>query len=73
MKLRNTSPEMLTPEELSCLLGYQNCLKVPQSAYIIFMNCHQNPFKVICNLFNLGYIMGQRAERAKRKEHENHD
>lgn len=57
------------PAELARLLDFQDCLKVPRTAYERARTCLEkgNFFRLVCDLYNLGYIMGRRAERQRRK------
>lgn len=52
--------------EIKNLLGYQNCADIPQEIYD-FAKAECSLFRIVCDIFNYGYIMGQRAERARRK------
>lgn len=52
--------------ELDELLKHQDCLKVPEEIYQ-HAKTAASFFTLVCDLFNYGYIMGKRAERARRK------
>lgn len=52
--------------ELKKLLGHQDCVRVPREIYH-YAKAQQSLFRLVCDVFNYGYIMGQRAERARRK------
>ena len=52
--------------ELKKLFSHQNCLKVPEEIYQ-YAKAQHSLFTVVCDVFNYGYIMGIRAERARRK------
>ena len=52
--------------ELKKLLGNQDCFKVPEEIYQ-YAKAQHTLFNVVCDVFNYGYILGIRAERARRK------
>ena len=52
--------------ELNELLKHQDCLKIPEEIYR-HAKTATSFFMLVCDLFNYGYIMGKRAERARRK------
>lgn len=52
--------------ELKKLLGNQDILKVPKEIYQ-YAKAQRTLFDVVCDVFNYGYILGIRAERARRK------
>ena len=52
--------------ELNELLKNHDCLKVPEEIYR-HAKTATSFFMLVCDLFNYGYIMGKRAERARRK------
>ena len=52
--------------ELNRLLGHQDCTKVPAEIFH-YAKAQKTMFRIVCDVFNYGYIMGQRAERARRK------
>lgn len=52
--------------ELKKLLGEQDCLRVPEEIYE-YAQTESLLVWLVCDVFNYGYIMGQRAERARRK------
>lgn len=58
--------------EIKKLLGYQSCLRVPSEIHH-YAKAQRSLFCLVCDVFNYGYIMGQRAERARRKGGAQHD
>lgn len=67
---RNTSPPALVPAELAeleKLLGFQDVIRIPRTAWEHAKRC-TSLFDLVCNLYNYGYIMGQRAERQKKPQ-----
>lgn len=63
-----TSPPAPVPAELAeleKLLDFQN-VKMPKTAWEHAKRC-TSLFKLACDLYNYGYIMGQRAERQRVK------
>lgn len=58
-----SSPELI---ELGNFLGLQDCLRVPKQAWDYAHTC-TSTFQLVCDLYNFGYIMGQRAERQRKK------
>lgn len=48
------------------LIRQQDCLKVPEEIYQ-YAKKQKSLFEIVCDCFNYGYIMGIRAERARRK------
>lgn len=52
--------------ELKRLLDQQDILKVPKEIYQ-YAKAQRTLFDVVCDVFNYGYILGIRAERARRK------
>lgn len=57
-------------EKLIALLKMQDVLKVPKVIYeyaVSELRKGERLFWIVVNVFNYGYICGQRAERARRK------
>ena len=54
--------------ELNELLKHQDCLKIPEEIYR-HAKTATSFFMLVCDLFNYGYIMGKRAERARWVKH----
>ena len=52
--------------ELKTFLGHQDCVRVPEKIYH-YAKAQHSFFNIVCDVFNYGYIMGQRAERARKK------
>lgn len=52
--------------EIKNLLGYQNCADIPKEIYD-FAKAQSSLFDVVIYVYLYAYIMGQRAERARRK------
>lgn len=59
-------------KKLGELLGHQGCVKIPKNVWS-YAKTVSDKFKLICDIYNYGYIMGQRAERARRKGAAHHD
>lgn len=54
--------------QLENLLSKQNVYKVPCNLYKYAENkARKSSFQALLDIFNYGYVMGQRAERARRK------
>ncbi len=65
---RNTSPPAPVPAELAeleKLLGFQDVIRIPRTAWEHAKRC-KSLFELVCDLYNYGYIMGQRAERQRK-------
>lgn len=56
--------EQTTVAELEKLLGFQGYLRIPRTAWEHAKRC-TSLFELVCDLYNYGYIMGQRAERQR--------
>lgn len=67
-----TAAEIIEIKKLGELLGHQGCIRVPKEIYH-YAKAQQSLFCLVCDLYNYGYIMGQRAERARRKGGAQHD
>lgn len=52
--------------QLKRLLDQQDILRVPEEIYQ-YAKAQRTLLDVVCNVFNYGYILGIRAERARRK------
>ena len=52
--------------EIKKLLGYQDYTRVPKEI-LHYAKAQHSLLFLVCDVFNYGYIMGQRAERARRK------
>ena len=66
---RNTSPPAPVPAELAeleKLLGFQDVIRIPRTAWEHAKRC-TSLFELVCDLYNYGYIMEQRAERQRKK------
>jgi len=64
---RNTSPPAPVLAELEKLLGFQDAIRIPKTAWEHAKRC-TSTFQLVCDLYNFGYIMGQRAERQRKSE-----
>ena len=65
---RNTSPPAPVPAELAeleKLLDFQDVIRTPRTAWEHAKRC-KSLFELVCDLYNYGYIMGQRAERQRK-------
>ena len=58
--------------ELNKLLDEQGCSRVPKEIYE-YAKTERSLVWLVCDVFNYGYIMGQRAERARRKGRSDND
>ena len=52
--------------EIKGLLDQQDILKVPKEIYQ-YAKAQRDLWRIVCDVFNYGYILGIRAERARRK------
>ena len=56
--------EQTAAAESEKLLDFQDVIRIPKAAWEYAKRC-TNLFKLVCGLYNYGYIMGQRAERQR--------
>lgn len=58
--------EIIEIKKLRELLGHQGVVKIPKNIWDYARTVSDSAL-LVCDLYNYGYIMGQRAERARKK------
>lgn len=71
-KSKPIQPNLLDITELKAILLKQDILKIPKNAYQLYnsydTSIYNSDFFRFCDLYNYGFIMGQIAERKRKKQ-----